>query len=326
MKLANKTFYASEIMHPPRSYEDEKNEDDIFYEFENEKEKKEISEYEIIVKNNDKNQIWIMMHDIYLDNPYTFEILDKMFSVYVNTYPDNDLPIGFVFMGDFISLKFDYNKNFNNLYIKGFEKLSYLLISKFKLILQNCYLIFIPGKNDPCACNNSIPKMPILPYYIKKFQQNIESFFSCKNEKIIFATNPCRIRHFSKKMIFFRHDILNDLIWSSSINANSGGAYENSDKQNLQNILTSTIIGQSHIYPIPHDNRILKRYSSFLFLYPLPNFICICDNTCSSFISYASDNTNDAIISNSDISFTKKKTFTVYNVLKHEAKRYVVSM
>ncbi|SBS88737.1 DNA polymerase epsilon subunit b, putative, partial [Plasmodium ovale curtisi] len=314
MKLSNKTFYATEIMHPPRNYDDEKNEEDLFYDFESEKEKKEISEYEIIVKSNDKNQNWIIMHDIYLDNPYTFEILDKMFSLYVNTYPDNELPIGFIFMGDFISLKFDYNKNFNSLYMKGFEKLSYLLISKFKLILENCYFIFIPGKNDPCACKNSIPKLPILPHYIRKFQENIKSFFSCE-KRIFFSTNPCRIRHFNKKMIFFRHDILNDLIWSSSINATDD------DKQNLQSILTSTIIGQSHIYPIPHDNRILKRYSSFLFLYPLPNFICICDNTCNSFISYASDNSNDAIISNSDMSFTRKKTFTVYNVLQHEAKR-----
>ncbi|SBT82674.1 DNA polymerase epsilon subunit B, putative [Plasmodium ovale] len=317
MKLSNKTFYATEIMHPPRNYDDEKNEEDLFYDFENEKEKKEISEYEIIVKSNDKNQNWIIMHDIYLDNPYTFEILDKMFSLYANTYPENELPIGFIFMGDFISLKFDYNKNFNSLYMKGFEKLSYLLISKFKLILENCYFIFIPGKNDPCACKNSIPKLPILPYYIKKFQENIESFFSCE-KRILFSTNPCRIRHFNKKMIFFRHDILNDLIWSSSINATDD------DKQNLQSILTSTIIGQSHIYPIPHDNRILKRYSSFLFLYPLPNFICICDNTCNSFISYASDNSSDSIISNSDMSFTRKKTFTVYNVLQHEAKRYIV--
>ncbi|CZT99502.1 hypothetical protein PFAG_04009 [Plasmodium falciparum Santa Lucia] len=317
MKLLNKTFYVTEIMHPPRNYDDEKNEEDIFYDFENENEKKEIGEYEIIVRNNDKKQNWIIMHDIYLDNPSTFEILEKMFSLYVNTYPDNELPIGFILMGDFISLKFDYNKNFNDLYIKGFEKLSVLLISKFKLILQNCYLIFIPGKNDPCACKNSIPKMPILPYYIKKFEQNIQSFFSCK-KKIIFATNPCRIRHFNKKMIFFRQDILNDLIWSSSINATDD------NKNNLQDILISTIVGQSHIYPIPHDNRILKRYSSFLFLYPLPNFICISDNTCNSFISYASDNTSDSIISNSDLSFTKKKTFTVYNVLQHDAKRYVV--
>ncbi|SBS91122.1 DNA polymerase epsilon subunit B, putative [Plasmodium malariae] len=319
MKLLNKTFYATEIMHPPRNYEDEKLEEDLFYGFENEKEKKEIKEYEIIVKSNDKKQNWVVMHDVYLDNPYTFEILEKMFSLYVNTYPDNDLPIGFIFMGDFISLKFDYNKSFNNIYVKGFEKLSVLLISKFKLILQNCYLVFIPGKNDPCACKNSIPKLPILPYYIKKFEENVNSFFSSKTKKkIIFATNPCRIRHFNKKMIFFRHDILNDLIWSSSINATQD------EKKNLQNILVSTIIGQSHIFPITHDNRILKRYSSFLFLYPLPNFICISDNTCNSFISYASDNTNDAIISNSDLSFTRKKAFTVYNVLQHEAKRYVV--
>ncbi|GAW83718.1 hypothetical protein, conserved [Plasmodium gonderi] len=319
MKLLNKTFYVAEIMHPPRNYEDERNEEDLFYDFENEKEKKEVEEYEIIVKQNEKNQNWIIMHDVYLDSPYTFEILEKMFSLYVNTYPENALPIGFIFMGDFSSLKFDYNKNFHNVYIKGFEKLSVLLISKFKLILEHCYLIFIPGMNDPCACKNSIPKLPILPYFVKKFKQNIESYFSSE-KKIIFATNPCRIRHFNKKMIFFRHDILNDLIWSSTINAT------NHDKTNLQNIFISTIVGQSHIYPIPHDNRILKRYSSFLFLYPLPNFICISDNTCNSFISCASENTNDSIISNSDMSFTKKKTFTVYNVLQHEAKRYIVSV
>ncbi|CAD2114126.1 DNA polymerase epsilon subunit B, putative [Plasmodium vinckei] len=317
IKLTNKTFYATEIMHPPRNYHDEKNEGDLFYNFENEKDKIGMTEYELVVKNNDKSQNWIIMHDIYLDNPYTFEILEKMFSLYVNTYPDNELPVGFILMGDFISLKFDYNKNFNNLYIKGFEKLSYLLISKFKLILQNCYLVFIPGKNDPCACKNSLPKLPILPYYIKKFKENIESFCPCE-DRIIFATNPCRIRHFNTRMIFFRHDILNDLIWSASINATDD------NKQNLQNILTSTIIGQSHIYPIPHDSRILKRYSPFLFIYPLPTFICISDNTCNSFISYASENTSDSIISNSDMSFTKKKAFTVYNVLQHEAKRYIV--
>ncbi|EUD66056.1 DNA polymerase epsilon subunit 2 [Plasmodium inui San Antonio 1] len=319
MRLANKTFYAAEIMHPPRNFEEERNEEDMFYDFENEKQKKEVEEYEIIVRKNDKKKNWIIMHDVYLDNPYTFEVLDKMFSLYVNTYPENELPVGFIFMGDFISLKFDFNRNFHNVYIKGFEKLSVMLISKFKLILEECYLIFIPGKNDPCACKNSVPQMPILPYYVRKFNQNIESFFSSK-KKIIFATNPCRIRHFNKKMIFFRHDILNDLIWSATINAS------NNEKNNLQNIFVSTIVGQSHIYPIPHDNRILKRYSSFLFLYPLPHFICISDNTCNSFISYASEDTRDAIISNSDMSFTRKKTFTVYNVLQHEAKRYVVPL
>lgn len=317
MKLANKTFYVTELMHPPRDFDDELSMEDMFYEFESEHEKQEISDYELIVKSNDKKQNWIIMHDIFLDNPSTFETLEKMFSLYVNTYPDNDLPVGFVFMGDFISLKFDYNANFNNIYIKGFEKLSLLLIRKFKLILENCYLIFIPGPNDPCPCKNSIPKLPILPYYIKKFKQNINSFFSIKEKKIVFATNPCRIRHFNKKMIFFRQNVLNDLIWSSLINATD-------ETQNVQHILTSTMLGQSHIYPIPHDSRILKRYSSFLFMYPLPNFICLCDNTCNSFITYASDNKNDAIISNCDLSFTKKKTFTLYNVLDHEAKRYVV--
>lgn len=318
MKLSNKTFYVSEIMHPPRDYEDERNTEDLFLEFENDIERREIAEYEMIVKTNDKKQNWIIMHDVYLDNPTTFETLDKMFSLYVSTYPDNELPIGFIFMGNFISLKFDYNPTFNQIYMKGFEKLSVLLISKFKLILKHCYLIFIPGPNDPVPCKNSIPKQPIVNYYVKKFQQNIAASF-LSSERIIFATNPCRIRHFNKKMIFFRQDIFNDLIWSSVINASD-------EKQSPQNILLSTLLGQSHIYPIPHDSRILKRYSCFLFMYPLPNFICLSDNTCNSFISYASDNKNDAIISNSDMCFTKKKTFTVYNVLQHEAKRYVVPL
>lgn len=64
-------------------------------------------------------------------------------------------------MGNFSSRSFSFSKKRFILddqtfidYKKGFEDFS-LVIVKYKILLENCYWIFIPGPGDACICNRN---------------------------------------------------------------------------------------------------------------------------------------------------------------------------
>merc|ERR1711953_391484 len=58
--------------------------------------------------------------------------------------------------------------------------------------------IFVPGPKDPGA--QRLPRAPLTDYLTANIAKEIPG--------VIFATNPCRIRHFSREVVFFRHDVL----------------------------------------------------------------------------------------------------------------------
>merc|ERR1711924_434682 len=58
--------------------------------------------------------------------------------------------------------------------------------------------IFIPGPRDPGA--QMLPRTPLTNYLTSDIAKDIPG--------VILATNPCRMRHFSRELVFFRHDVL----------------------------------------------------------------------------------------------------------------------
>jgi DNA polymerase epsilon subunit 2 len=133
----------------------------------------------------------VFLSDVHLNNPIILNKLAKLFDGY-----KDDPPLMFVFMGEFINVKFDISMKSS--YISNWMALA-SLIRQYPSIHKNTKFLFIPGPKDP-GFNSVLPMLPISNYFIKNFIEKVP--------KAEFASNPCKIQFKSKEFIIFRSDML----------------------------------------------------------------------------------------------------------------------
>lgn len=221
-----------------------------------------------------KEGMFVILSDVHLDKPQVLSKLDKLFCGFVGMDP---LPI-FVFMGNFCSKALSVSRNGPKEIIGYYDDLAYI-ICKYPRIAKNGKIIFIPGPNDPGVAG-VMPRPPV-PVF---FNGSIGS----KVSHAIFASNPCRIRYFSKEIVFCRQDILDKLRHNSIINPNQSGNYKNehtvlSDicmkNSCLVRHAVKTMLDQGHLCPLPLSScPIYWRYDHVLRLYPPPDALVVGDH------------------------------------------------
>ncbi|KAK2198019.1 bifunctional DNA polymerase alpha-delta-epsilon [Babesia duncani] len=198
---------------------------------------------------------WIVIAHLKLDLDPSVVALERLLQrLLVNGY-QQPLPAGLVFMGDFSSVDWHdlqdrqrYNIAMDNLY-QIFSRPAHALL------LERCHLVFIPGPRDAVPCPDLFPLPPMIGTRIPRFE-HVQS-------RTVFASNPCRIRHGTRRLKFFKHKITQCML--SQALQRSGAA----SVKDLTRQLVETWGGQAHACPVATKSG----HHSSLMLYPPPHLV-----------------------------------------------------
>ncbi|KAF9134753.1 DNA-directed DNA polymerase epsilon, subunit B [Mortierella sp. 14UC] len=199
---------------------------------------------------------FVILADIWLDQPKTFATLRTIFEGYSNS----TLPLAFVMCGSFKSQPFLFNGLESGQYRDGFNTLAEL-IAEFPTMATFSYFIFVPGPNDPWGAS-ILPRPKIPDFYTAKIRSLVK--------RSIFASNPCRIKYCDQEIVIFREDILNRLL-RNCIVPPCGDVV-------IQKQLVRTIIDGAHLCPLPLTTRQVSwAHDHALRIYPIPDALILAD-------------------------------------------------
>ncbi|CAK0836830.1 unnamed protein product [Prorocentrum cordatum] len=202
--------------------------------------------------------MFVILCEVHLDNPRVIEKLSDVFQGYEESSP----PAAYIFMGSFCSSSFVPSADGVRLYKDGFERLKFMMKSLPNHVQNGTRFVFIPGPQDPGA--QTLPRMPLTNFYTSDLAKDIPN--------VIMASNPCRVRHFSRELVFFRHDVLRLLRRHEMLplrDPQTGGA---PSPQYLREEMIRFLADQAHLVPLPlEESNILWAYDFALRLYPLPH-------------------------------------------------------
>lgn len=212
-----------------------------------------------------KDDTFVFLSNVYLDDDETFNKLIKLFDVYQNVPVP---PTLFIFMGNFTKKKLGSSSKDMKYLGSLFDKLCNLLINKYAKTLCNASdFIFIPGPNDQLI-GNLLPQPPLIPSLCKQFMYHSEN----GRMRIHFQSNPFRIRFGTQEIVCFRQDLLQKMRRNCVINPDFTQCKEPHQH------LAKTILDQSHLCPLPIQIcPTYWNYSHSLNLYPSPHLIVLGD-------------------------------------------------
>lgn len=224
--------------------------------------------------------MFVILSDVYLDQPRVMDKLRTMFTGY-STMP----PSLFILCGNFNSQP--YGSNQYKTMKESFQAFA-SLVSEFPSLLESTRFVFVPGPQDP-GPGNIIPRPPIP-----------ESLVKVVTEKIplaSFTSNPCRIQYCTQEIVIFREDLINKMCRNS--------IHIPTDPKDIPSELLKTILAQVHLCPLPlHARPIYWGYDSSLRVYPVPDLLVLADRhdpyNCKSLDCSA---TNPGSFSKNDFAF-----------------------
>jgi len=221
--------------------------------------------------------MFVILSDVHLDRPVVMEKLERLFEGFQDMSP---LPI-FVFMGNFTSKPLSAARDGTKSVIAYYEELANL-ICKFPTIANEGRFVFVPGPNDP-GLGNVLPRPPIPNYFTGALRSKLKH--------AIFASNPCRIRFFTKELVFCRQDIIGKLrqeCLTPSFAEETAGGIGHSNNDRLVQHTVKTILDQSHLCPLSlSSSPIYWQYDHALRLYPLPDAVIMGDRMEQYYQNYA---------------------------------------
>ncbi|KFG57371.1 DNA polymerase epsilon subunit B protein [Toxoplasma gondii RUB] len=262
---------------------------------------------------------WVIVTECHFNEREDVELLGEMLATFES---QDEYPSGFVFLGSFSSTI----SGGEDVYSAGFNALFDLLTSRFPLFVSRCHFVFVPGPDDPSFARESLPRLPLTPPFTSDFQQRIEKAVPASKGKIFFTTSPCRLRHFTSSMVFFRHDVFKALSRDALL---TGGRNKETEGQtsvdaDIVDLLYNTVVGQAHLCPITADHRLLKHRDQSLGLFPMPDLVFLCDKSAPPVIKKDPRNPDEFIFANANASFRKTKSFFIYEMATHQLTKYFV--
>lgn len=208
--------------------------------------------------------MYAVLSDVLLDNPRVLEKLDILFNGFESS--EFGPPAAYVLMGSFCSLPFVATAESVAAYRESFERLRHMLQGLANHVKRGTRFIFIPGPNDPGS--QTLPKMPLPNYLTADLGKLIPN--------VTFATNPCRIRHFSRELVFFRHDVLRLLRRHEVIPMRTGDNGSAATVEQLREEMVRFLFDQAHLLPLPLvQSNVLWEFDHTLRLYPLPHAVFV---------------------------------------------------
>jgi DNA polymerase epsilon subunit 2 len=196
----------------------------------------------------------VIIANVHLDRPHVLDRLKTLLEGFSDANPV------YVFMGNFLS----GNRSSPKELMGYFDDLANLICS-IPGLAQKGRFIFMPGPNDP-GVSDCLPRPPLPKYCTNSLSQRLV--------RATFATNPCRIRYFTKEMVVFRNNVTSHLTRSALLPTRDGSTpYQHAYK---------TLLDQGHLCPYPRQP-IYWQFDHALRLYPLPDAVLCGDATVSQF-------------------------------------------
>ena len=206
--------------------------------------------------------MFVVLSDVHLDSPAVVEKIDRMLEGYSDFSP---LPI-FVFMGNFTSKPLSGEGT--RAMMSYFDDLTNV-ICKYPDIARNGRFVFVPGPND-AGISGILPRGPIPNY--------ITTSLRSKVRHAIFASNPCRMRYFSKEIVFFRDDLVGKMRRHTLIEPREDEDEMTSGHRQLSRHAIKTVLDQGHLSPLPLSaSPIYWQHDHALRLYPFPDALIVGD-------------------------------------------------
>jgi len=218
-----------------------------------------LSEYEKLREQeieHGEDGMFVVLSDVYLDSPAVIEKIERMLEGYSDFSP---LPI-FVFMGNFTSKPLSSASEGTKAMISYFEDLANV-ICKFPNVANEGRFVFVPGPNDP-GITGVLPRGPIPNYFTSALRSKVKN--------VTLASNPCRMRFFTKEIVFFRDNLVSKMRRNCLIEPR-----QDSNGQ-LSSHAIKTVLDQGHLSPLPlSTSPIYWQHDHALRLYPFPDaLIC----------------------------------------------------
>jgi DNA polymerase epsilon subunit 2 len=206
--------------------------------------------------------VYVVLSEVHLDSVQVLERLSDIFQGYEETTP----PAAYVFMGNFYSSPFVPTQEGVKNYQEGFERLKLVMRHIPNHVERGTRFIFIPGPNDPGA--EMLPRTPLTNYLTSDIAKDIPS--------VIMGTNPCRVRHFSREIVFFRHDVLKLLRRHEVVPLRQPGQEGTPNQEHVRNEMVRILLDQGHLAPLPlQESNIMWDFDHTLRLYPLPDAVFV---------------------------------------------------
>ncbi|KAI9355246.1 DNA polymerase alpha/epsilon subunit B-domain-containing protein [Pilaira anomala] len=210
---------------------------------------------------------FVIISDLHLDQPKVMKAL----RIILDGYSNAQVPLAFIFIGNFSSKPFRYSASQTSEYKDNFSALADL-IGEFHNLATHSNFVFVPGPKDPWG-GNTLPQREIPPSFIGRMQQKVRKF--------TFTTNPCRIRYCTQELVIFREDMLSKIWRNTLLTPNL-----EIDDDPIRH-LVHTIVDQGHLSPLPLSVKpIYWSYDSALRLYPLPQTLIMADKCENYGITY----------------------------------------
>mmetsp|Transcript_8307 Transcript_8307/g.12741 ORF Transcript_8307/g.12741 Transcript_8307/m.12741 type:complete len:600 (-) Transcript_8307:190-1989(-) len=230
--------------------------------------------------------MFVILSDVHLDKPGVLDKLQLLFEGYQHFDP---LPV-FVLMGDFCSSVTGACSQEGMKVMMGcFEELANVIAS-FPKLAQDGRFVFVPGPNDPGALGGVLPRPPLPPFFTNSVRSKVSH--------ALFVSNPCRIRFFSRELVFFRQNLVHTLrrncilppnhVATPDDNEEDSNTPKNKSPNNFVQHAVKTIMDQGHLCPVSSTScPIYWQYDHALRMYPLPDAVILGDCVDQFFETYA---------------------------------------
>ncbi|KAF6263998.1 DNA polymerase epsilon, subunit B [Scenedesmus sp. NREL 46B-D3] len=205
----------------------------------------------------------VFLANVWLDRPDTFEALHTLLSGFQDA---GTTPSMLVFMGNFSAAATPGSADADYVGLRdGFTRLA-RLIDTYAAIKEGSRCVFVPGPNDP-GLGHILPQPRLPSYFTSELQAVLPD--------AVFATNPCRIKYYSKEVVVFRYDLMKQMRRRCLLTLPDDIA---DSPDALFQQLALTVLQQSTLCPLPlvvqpvhwaHDHA--------LQLYPLPHALVLAD-------------------------------------------------
>lgn len=214
-----------------------------------------------------EGDMFVVLSEVHLDVGRVVERLREL----METYESSETPPAcYVFMGSFSSTPFVGTAEGIKAYCEGFLRLKFLLMRLPNHLAHGTRFLFVPGPNDPGA--KTMPRTPISGYLTSDLAKEVKGVEMC--------TNPCRLRHYSKELVFFRHDILRLMRKHEVTPLREPESMDVPSQGFVRQEMVRLLFDQAHLLPIPlQDSNILWSFDHSLRLYPLPDAVIIGGST-----------------------------------------------
>ena len=253
------------------------------------------------------NVMFVLLSDVHLDDINVLEKLEVLFQGFDGIGDededddDDPLPV-FILMGDFASTYPSTNSGgcghasggrssnsssmSHTAFVTNlFDELANI-ITKFPKIAKNGRFVLIPSMND-IGMGNILPRPPLPRHFLKGLQSKVTH--------VHLASNPCRLRYFSKEIVLSRFDVLSKLRRSSILPPKPHFESENDDDEEDSEMADETnsndmdrliqhsmktVLDQGHLCPVPlQSTPIYWQYDHAMSLYPPPDILVMGEST-----------------------------------------------